>query len=114
MPLLTFVLSQLPPLAPPLHVLQATNFKAPGCAAGGVLQCALTGYEVVASRDFGIGFSSGGGFSDIAVRPKFQDDAVAPYLQNSTAVPAAANFNASGRAAPDVSFRDIKLWLFLV
>jgi len=51
---------------------------------------------------------SGGGFSDVAPRPKWQDAAVTGYLNTKTKtqpLPDKKSFNATGRAYPDVSAR---------
>lgn len=76
----------------------------PICAT--VLACATGGTEVVATRQFGAPFSSGGGFSAIAGRLAWQADAVDAYLagnSSSGALPPASAFHPSGRAFPDVS-----------
>jgi len=46
----------------------------------------------------------GGGFSNVFAQPSFQADVVNAYLANPASnLPAASNFNATGRAYPDVS-----------
>merc|ERR1712072_1046608 len=51
----------------------------------------------------GAGFTSGGGFSNYTVQPRFQKDAVSAYLQSGVKLPPASYYSASGRAYPDVS-----------
>ena len=46
---------------------------------------------------------SGGGFSAIFGRPKYQTEAVKGYMNSGTTLPSSALYNASGRATPDVS-----------
>jgi len=46
---------------------------------------------------------SGGGFSVTFGRPSYQDAAVTGYLSSGVQLPTASNYNASGRAYPDVS-----------
>eukprot|EP00040_Diaphanoeca_grandis_P021354 m.113758 g.113758 ORF g.113758 m.113758 type:complete len:607 (-) comp28294_c0_seq2:190-2010(-) len=46
---------------------------------------------------------SGGGFSSVFARPRYQDEQVSTYLNSSIAKPSASLFNSSGRALPDVS-----------
>lgn len=77
--------------------------KAPEPICAGTLQCALSGYEIVASNKVLSFFSSGGGFSNVAAQPAWQADVVNKYIKNATAVPAAADFNAKGRGFPDVA-----------
>ncbi|KAJ7155603.1 family S53 protease [Mycena filopes] len=54
---------------------------------------------------------SGGGFSDLFPRPKYQDAAVAAYLEKTGNTDATA-FNVSGRAIPDVSALWFVQWIF--
>jgi subtilase family serine protease len=65
--------------------------------------CAGGGVEIVASTATNALIVSGGGFSMFANQPKWQQDAVAAYLKSGKPFPGAGNFNATGRAAPDVS-----------
>jgi tripeptidyl-peptidase-1 len=46
---------------------------------------------------------SGGGFSVTFARPSYQDAAVTGYLTSGVTLPTASNYNASGRAYPDIS-----------
>eukprot|EP01012_Entosiphon_sulcatum_P064123 TRINITY_DN92898_c0_g1_i1.p1 TRINITY_DN92898_c0_g1~~TRINITY_DN92898_c0_g1_i1.p1 ORF type:complete len:606 (-),score=48.04 TRINITY_DN92898_c0_g1_i1:8-1795(-) len=48
-------------------------------------------------------FSSGGGFSNFVAMPPYQQGLVARYLQIAKILPPVDQFNASGRAFPDVS-----------
>ena len=85
--------------------VNTSGVTAPICST---LQCAGSGYEVVASADARDGpehsrISSGGGFSAYTPTPDFQKDAVAGYLSNGTGVPAAHLFNSEGRGYPDIS-----------
>jgi len=64
--------------------------------------CASGGMEVAVDRTHA-GFTSGGGFSNISLRPAFQDAAISAYLNSGVRLPAAHYYNASGRAIPDVA-----------
>jgi tripeptidyl-peptidase-1 len=46
---------------------------------------------------------SGGGFSVTFARPSYQDAAVTGYLKSGVQLPTASNYNATGRAYPDLS-----------
>jgi tripeptidyl-peptidase-1 len=65
--------------------------------------CPGKGNEVTCSPALGALIASGGGFSNVAARLSYQDAAVAGYVSQPTKVPAAGDFNATGRAYPDVS-----------
>lgn len=80
---------------------ESTGAKAPICQ--GELQCATSGSEQTCSYGTGALITSGGGFSLYAERPAYQDAAVKAYLAKSGATPATTDFNAAGRAYPDVS-----------
>lgn len=71
-----------------------TQFQAAGCAASGT--------EVAVSYQVA-GFTSGGGFSEVAVQPDYQASAVKSYLSSGVALPPATMYNASNRAHPDVA-----------
>merc|ERR1712100_974106 len=64
--------------------------------------CASGGVEVAVSQAEAY-FTSGGGFSNVSLRPAFQDAAVSAYLASGVPLPASHYFNASGRAFPDVA-----------
>lgn len=71
-------------------------------SAGGAA-CAGSGTEIVASTATGALIVSGGGFSNVAAQPAWQAAAVKKYLASGAKLPGAGNFNASGRAYPDVA-----------
>ena len=54
-------------------------------------------------------YSSGGGFSDVFARPKWQVDAVGSYLRHHDPGYAPTVFNRSGRAFPDVAAMGLNL-----
>ncbi|KAF2667833.1 subtilisin-like protein [Microthyrium microscopicum] len=62
----------------------------------------VTDPEVAAAE---LGYSSGGGFSNVFARPSYQDDAVLSYFgENTPSIrPPATLYNATGRGFPDVS-----------
>uniref|UniRef100_A0A6A7FSM4 Physaropepsin n=1 Tax=Hirondellea gigas TaxID=1518452 RepID=A0A6A7FSM4_9CRUS len=64
-------------------------------------QCVLSGDEQAATYEES-GFTSGGGFSEYAKRPKYQEEFVKTYLQNSE-LPPKTYFNTEGRGYPDIS-----------
>jgi len=80
-------------------------FTSPYCtkAPAGLPECATGGTEITCSTATGALITSGGGFSNVAPTPSWQAAAVAGYLKDTTKLPAAADFNATGRAYPDVS-----------
>merc|ERR1712137_726047 len=57
--------------------------------------------EVTTSVEFGMTWTTGGGFSNVTPRPSYQDAAVEQYLNNNQNVPSSGYFNASGRAYAD-------------
>jgi len=75
----------------------------PVCTSGN-WTCSSGGQETAVSYDQAQ-FTSGGGFSDIAVRPSYQDSAVEFYLNGSAGVqlPPTSYYNRSGRGLPDVA-----------
>jgi tripeptidyl-peptidase-1 len=79
--------------------------KSPLCAQNpaGVHPCAGSGTEVVCSPATGALIASGGGFSTVAPTPAWQAAAVKAYTAIPGAVPAAGEYNATGRAYPDVA-----------
>ena len=67
-------------------------------------RCAKNGTEIVATTGSGAKITSGGGFSTLSARPKWQDEVVKEYLaQNSGGLPPAGTFNSFNRAYPDVA-----------
>ncbi|KAH8688998.1 putative protease S8 tripeptidyl peptidase I [Talaromyces proteolyticus] len=50
-----------------------------------------------------IGFTSGGGFSNVFSRPSYQDDAVSSFLSNNTRLPKSTTYNSTSRGFPDIS-----------
>jgi tripeptidyl-peptidase-1 len=74
--------------------------ESPVCKAQ-QMQCAAAGTEEAVSAE-GAGFTSGGGFSDLAAQPAYQKDAVEEFLRTST-LPPSGFFNPTGRAFPDVA-----------
>ena len=59
--------------------------------------------QVASSYGTGSLITSGGGFSNVAPQPAWQTAAVAGYLASGALLPPAGDYNASGRAYPDVS-----------
>ena len=54
--------------------------------------------------------SSGGGFSGVFARPKYQDAAITPYL-STRGLPAASRWNSSGQFHPPPRYTDThRLW----
>jgi subtilase family serine protease len=67
-------------------------------------KCASSGTEIVASTATGALIVSGGGFSNVASTPAWQAAAVKTYLAAGGLLPPAkTDYNATGRAYPDVS-----------
>jgi len=58
--------------------------------------------EVSTGMDYGLFWTTGGGFSNIQPRPWYQESFVNSYLQNDPTLPPDYAFNSSGRAYPDV------------
>ena len=56
--------------------------------------------EAVVSVSNGIGFTTGGGFSNVTSRYAYQNDAVTAFLKTSPVLPPANDFNASGQVRP--------------
>ena len=85
--------AQFPAASPFVTVVGATQ----GPEAGNA--------EVACTARAGSGaiITSGGGFSALFARPKYQSAAVAAYLQSGVALPPAKKYNAKGRAYPDVA-----------
>jgi tripeptidyl-peptidase I len=65
--------------------------------------CAGAGQEVVCSTQTGALITSGGGFSNDAPRPSYQDAAVKAWLAGDGLRPPRSDWNANGRAYPDIS-----------
>jgi tripeptidyl-peptidase-1 len=64
--------------------------------------------EIVCAANTGSSITSGGGFSNLSPMPSWQKNAVDDYLnkynpQNNPTYPTLGEFNASGRAYPDIS-----------
>ena len=80
-------------------------FTSPYCtkAPAGLPECATGGSEITCSTATGALITSGGGFSNVASTPSWQTDAVAKYLKSGAKLPPTGDFNATGRAYPDVS-----------
>lgn len=98
------------PAAPAVRILSRLSASTPEpcrlSLLGPSLQCAANGTERAAtSRGGAARITSGGGFSRLAARPKWQAAAVQAYLaQMAAALPPAEYFNgSSGRAYPDVA-----------
>eukprot|EP00747_Dinoflagellata_sp_TGD_P024929 gnl/TRDRNA2_/TRDRNA2_130889_c0_seq1.p1 gnl/TRDRNA2_/TRDRNA2_130889_c0~~gnl/TRDRNA2_/TRDRNA2_130889_c0_seq1.p1 ORF type:complete len:497 (+),score=80.07 gnl/TRDRNA2_/TRDRNA2_130889_c0_seq1:56-1546(+) len=73
--------------------------------------CASGGTEIAVSST-GAGFTSGGGFSNISVMPRYQTAAVNSYLTSGVALPPVSYYNAKGRAYPDIAANGFN-YLFL-
>lgn len=87
------------------QVNNETFFKStisPACSGESGYYCVMNGTEVAVefTRAY---FTSGGGFSNISLRPSYQDSAVLAYLRSGVKLPPSSYYNASGRAVPDVS-----------
>lgn len=64
--------------------------------------CPKSGPEdAVAYED--AGFTSGGGFSNVAPMPDYQKDAIAAYMASGVELPPTSYFNTSGRGFPDIA-----------
>jgi tripeptidyl-peptidase-1 len=75
-------------------------FKSPLCSNN---SCVTGTCEKSISYDK-VGWTAGGGFNHYnQATPDWQRDAVQGYLQSGVVLPKSANFNAKGRAYPDVS-----------
>ena len=64
--------------------------------------CISGGEEQAVSRDIA-GWVSGGGFSNVTLRPAYQSAAVDAYLASGVKLPDESLWNRSGRAIPDVT-----------
>ncbi len=83
--------------------------------------CVSAGAEIAVSFDDDtfVGFSSGGGFSNVAPQPYYQKDAVNHYFRNkqyynnknSEYFPPSSMYNRSGRAYPDVAALGVNAFL---
>ena len=73
----------------------------PACASSG-WQCISGGDEQAVSHAIA-GWVSGGGFSNVTLRPAYQAAAVDGYLNSGVKLPDESLWNRSGRAIPDVS-----------
>lgn len=62
-----------------------------------------TDEEVVCSGELGAIITSGGGFSNVYPRPKYQDQVVSQYLEHSRHSTKPGFFNHTGRAYPDIA-----------
>lgn len=108
---LPFTFAEFPASSPFVTAVGATQvnnetyFKStisPACSGGSGYNCVMHGTEVAV--DFMRGyFTSGGGFSNTSLRPRYQDSAVSAYLKSGVKLPPSSYYNASGRAVPDVS-----------
>ena len=65
-------------------------------------QCVSGGDEQAASLNI-TGWLSGGGFSNVTLRPAYQSIAVDAYLRSGVQLPDQSLWNSSGRAIPDVT-----------
>ena len=76
----------------------------PACLNSTDLQfrCITGGDERAVSRSIA-GWVSGGGFSNVTLRPSWQADAVDAYLRSGVRLPDESLWNRSGRAIPDVT-----------
>eukprot|EP01124_Arcella_intermedia_P013339 TRINITY_DN19765_c0_g1_i1.p1 TRINITY_DN19765_c0_g1~~TRINITY_DN19765_c0_g1_i1.p1 ORF type:complete len:601 (+),score=123.18 TRINITY_DN19765_c0_g1_i1:44-1846(+) len=85
----------------------------PICASAEYWWCASAGTEVAVS--YGVsGFTSGGGFSNVAPMPDWQKAAVSKYLSGPEGQQLPAGyFNPNGRAYPDVSALGDKILIWL-
>ncbi|KAH3732962.1 tripeptidyl peptidase I precursor [Pelomyxa schiedti] len=59
--------------------------------------------EIACTSDMGGTITTGGGFSQYFVAPKWQDNAIKAYLDKAPQLPPLSAFNSKGRAYPDVS-----------
>lgn len=59
--------------------------------------------EIACTSATGGGITTGGGFSDYFPQPSYQADAVSAYLKSGVKLPPSGQFNATGRAYPDVA-----------
>ena len=64
--------------------------------------CAGSGVEVVSQVPEAL-ITGGGGFSDVAPTPAWQAAQVKTYLSTSPLIPPSSDFNAAGRAYPDIT-----------
>ena len=74
----------------------------PACHQRTNWQCISNGTEQAVSEAIA-GFLSGGGFSNVTLRPAYQSEAVDAYLSSGVTLPDEALWNRSGRAIPDVT-----------
>lgn len=76
----------------------------PYCVAVGATQGPEAGSPEIACTSATNGLiTTGGGFSLYVNRPSWQNDVVNSYLQNGPNVPPQSQYNAAGRAYPDIS-----------
>ena len=54
--------------------------------------------EMTVNMDYGLFWTSGGGFSNVSPRPSFQADVVNEYLKKTELLPPSYMFNSTGRA----------------
>ena len=100
-----------PAASPYITAVGATQFKKGSATTAGAtepicesqLQCATGGTEIVCSNAQGALITSGGGFSVYSARPAYQDTVVKAYLAKEGVTPGPNDFNAAGRAYPDVA-----------
>eukprot|EP00958_Prasinococcus_capsulatus_P030074 scaffold7891_cov390-Prasinococcus_capsulatus_cf.AAC.2 len=64
--------------------------------------CPKSGPEDAVSYELA-GFTSGGGFSNVAPMPDYQKDAVAGYMSSGVDLPPTSYFNTTGRGFPDIA-----------
>ena len=75
----------------------------PACNSTDIqFQCISGGDEQAVSRAIA-GWVSGGGFSNVTLRPAYQRAAVDAYLRSGVKLPDESLWNRSGRAIPDVT-----------
>jgi tripeptidyl-peptidase-1 len=73
----------------------------PACTTSGY-PCPSGGTEVAVSYDVS-GFTSGGGFSDLAPTPAWQKAAIQAYFTSGVQLPPTSYYNQTGRGFPDVA-----------
>jgi len=74
----------------------------PACSAQAGWSCVSGGDEVAVSYDVA-GYLSGGGFSIVNERPRYQAKAVDQYFTSGVALPNSSYYNATGRGYPDIA-----------
>jgi len=82
-----------------LSASEVSKTAEPVCAS---FPCALAGNESAVSFQVS-GFTSGGGFSNVAPLQDYQANFVKSYFSSGVELPPASYYNASGRGYPDVS-----------